>query len=354
MRQFALREVGAFLERAHPGLRKTQLVNLCLVVHALVLCGRPCLSAVARCLPGPVRLIHRIKRVYRFVSNPRLPREQLAAQLAYLNWAYGAGRQPRVILDWTDLGDEYVSLWAALVCRGRTVPLGCRLVPKVILEGSRNSVENALILDLQALFGTGWVLLADRGFARASLLELLNAQGIDYVLRIDDHTTVYTPRGRQLIGQIHVADHGRRWLGAVLYHAQRKVPTHLLLCREQRSRWNLASSLTSPDAIYDCYRSRMQIEEMFRDLKQHLHLERMPCRTAEYLKTWLLLSAMAYSYLYWLGLRAQQAHLSEQYHYWKAESVFWLGLQLLRYHDPAVHRLTRRLLTGLSNFHQTG
>jgi len=345
MRQFALSQVSAFVEQAHPGLRKTQLVNLCLVVHALVAGGRPCLSAVARWLSGPSRLIHRIKRVHRFISNPRVPREQLAAQLAYLNWASRATRRPRVIIDYTDLGNGYVSLWAALACRGRSLPLLCRLLPKTLTEGSRNTAENVLILELQALFGTGWVLLADRGFARASLLELLQAQGLDYVIRIDDHTAVYTAEGRRLVSQLPLGRKRRLWVGPVHYHSHRKVPTHLLICQRQGRRWNLASSLDDPEAIHQLYQTRMQIEEMFRDLKQHLHIERLPCRTPERHATWLLLVAMAYSYLYWMGLLAQKAGLSRQYHYWKAESVFWLGLQLLLHADPAVPRLTRRLLS---------
>jgi hypothetical protein len=351
MRQFALGQVSAFVEQAHPGLRQTQLVNLCLVVHALVACGRPCLSAVARCLSGPSRLIHRIKRVYRFVNNPRLPRERLATQLACLNWAHGATGRPRVIIDYTDLGNGYVSLWAALACRGRSVPLLGRLLPRTITEGSRNAAENALILELQALFGTGWVLLGDRGFARASLLELLNAQGIDYVIRIDDHTAIYTREGRQLVSRLPVGRKRRLWLGLVRYHSHDKVPTHLLVCQRQGHRWNLASSLDDPDRIHQLYQTRMQIEEMFRDLKQHLRIERLPCHTAERYATWLLLVAMAYSYLYWLGQLAQKAGLSNLYHYWKAESVFWLGLQLLLHADPAVPRLTRRLL---SRFRESG
>jgi hypothetical protein len=351
MRQFALSQVSAFVAQAHPGLRKTQLVDLCLVVHALAACGRPCLSAVARCLAGPSRLIHRIKRVWRFISNPRLPRERLAAQLAYLNWAYGAGQKPRVILDYTDLGHGYVCLWAALVVRGRSVPLLGRVLPRLVTEGSRNTTENALILDLQALFGVGWVLVADRGFARASLLELLAAQGIDYVIRIDDQTAVYTTHGRQLISELPLGRKRRLWLGPVRYHSHRQVPTHLLICRRQGQRWNLASSLDDPRAIHHCYQSRMQIEEMFRDLKQHLNIERLPCRSLDRYATWLLLVAMAYSYLYWLGQTAQTAGLSDRYHYWKTESVFWLGLQLLLHTDPAVPRLSRRLLT---RFYQSG
>jgi hypothetical protein len=52
--------VDAFLGALDVRLRKTQATNLCLVVLGLVCCRRPSLSAVARHIQGPLRLIHRI------------------------------------------------------------------------------------------------------------------------------------------------------------------------------------------------------------------------------------------------------------------------------------------------------
>ena len=63
MRRFALPQVQAFIAFVHPGLRKTQAGNLCLVIYGLLCCRTPSLSGVARCIPGARRLIHRIKRV---------------------------------------------------------------------------------------------------------------------------------------------------------------------------------------------------------------------------------------------------------------------------------------------------
>ena len=89
---------------------------------------------------------------------------------------------------------------------------------------------------------------------------------------------------------------------------------------------------------------RMQIEEMVRDRKQHLGLERMRATTLRRRGMWLVLAAIAYSYLYWLGRVAQQAGLAERYHNWKTESHFWLGLQLFRHNDPDLTTLLARWL----------
>jgi hypothetical protein len=203
---------------------------------------------------------------------------------------------------------------AGLVCRGRSVPLLSRPLPHTLTEGSRNTAGSALILDLQTLFGTGWVLLGDRGFARASLLGLLNAQGSDYIIRIDDGTAVYTADGRQSVGRLPLGRKRRLWLGAVHYHSSRKVPTHLLRCQRQGCRWSLASSLDDPEAIYQSYRTRTQTEGMSRDRQQHLRTERLPCHSPERHATWLLQVAIASSHLYWLGVRAQRAGLSHLAH----------------------------------------
>jgi len=336
--------VQAFLARVHPGLRKTQRVNLLAVVCGILLSGKLQLSAVARCTPGAVRLIHRIKRVHRFIDNPRLSPTRLGLQLAYANWQQAARQaRPCVLMDYTDLGDGYLSLWTALAYRGRSVPLLCWTLPKTQALVSRNALEHEMLLLLRAHFGTGWVLVADRGFARASLLQMLNQWQIDYVIRIDDNTMMHTPDGRTLAGKLRIRGR-RRFLPQVGYHSDLRVPINLLLCGRRGARWNLATSLTDPQEIFQCYQRRMQIEEMFRDLKQHLGLERMRSTTLQRRAMWLVLAAIAYSYLYWLGRVAQQAGLSERYHYWKSESQFWLGLQLFRHNDPDLTTLLARWL----------
>jgi hypothetical protein len=314
------------------------------VVFGLLSAGRPSLSAVARWMIGPERVMHRIKRVWRFINNPRLPQGRIMAQMVYFNWLRAAGNsRPRVVIDWTDLGNDTVSLWTALVCRGRTVPLLCRVLPKTAVEGSRNTVEHEMILTLKALVGTGWVLVADRGFARASLFEMLLGEQIDFVIRFDDDTTVWVNGKAQRAGDISLRGKSQRWLGSVRYHAKRKVPLQVLVCESDGSRWNLATSLDRKAKARLIYFSRMQIEEMFRDLKQHLRIEKMPCTTIARQATWLLMCALAYSYLYWVGAMAKARGLSERYHCWKQESVLWLGLQLVRHHDPWLATATRLL-----------
>lgn len=345
MPKFAYQDVDAFCKRVVPGLRKTQAVNLCWVLFGLLCSGRPSLSAVARWMVGPVRLIHRIKRALRFIDNPRLPRSRIMAQMVYFNWLRAAGQErPRVVMDWTDLGHDTVSLWTALVSRGRTVPLLCQVLPKTFQEGSRNTAEHEMLLTLKALVGTGWVLVADRGFARASLFEMLQREQIDFVIRFDDDTTVWVNGEPRRAGDLSLHGKSQRWLGTVRYHATCKVPLQVLLCQTADSRWNLATSLETKRAVRQIYFCRMQIEEMFRDLKQHLHIEKMPCTTVARKFTWLLLCALAYSYLYWLGVLAHARGLSDYYHCWKQASVFWLGLQLIRHHDPCLPKLTKHLL----------
>lgn len=349
MARFAMPQVQAFISRVHPGLRKTQWGNLCLVIYGYLSCRKPSLSGVARCIPGARRLIHRIKRVDRFINNEVLPREQLAAQLALFNWANAATKvKPRIIIDYTDLGHGFTSLWAAMAYRGRSVPLLSRTMPiEVTTEGSRNRAEHEMILQLKALLGSDFILVADRGFARASLLKLLNSEKLHFVIRIDDKTRIYTADASHLAGEIPMGRKRRLWLGSVRYHGTERVPVQMLICRRKDSRWNLVTSLSDPQLVYQTYCSRMQIEEMFRDLKQHLDIERMRCEGLARHAMWLLLAAIAYTYLYWLGAAGQRAGLSMYYHYWKTESVAWLGVQLFAHRDPHIPRLTRRMLAKL-------
>src|SRR5438270_12934914 len=69
------------INSALPALAPTQATNLALLVSALLARRTACLSALARAFPTPPTrrvahpkhdLLHRLKRLWRFLDNPRL------------------------------------------------------------------------------------------------------------------------------------------------------------------------------------------------------------------------------------------------------------------------------------------
>jgi len=132
--------VCAAVNTVLPSLRSTHATNLALLIRAILLKRTLCLSERARAYPSPVQrripapnhdLLHRLKRLWRFLNHERLdPRAvQLAlvphtiARLGYPHWL-------GLAIDWTMFDTimpsgrrvRYHVLRMALPRRGRAIP----------------------------------------------------------------------------------------------------------------------------------------------------------------------------------------------------------------------------------------
>jgi hypothetical protein len=83
----------------------------------------------------------------------------------------------------------------------------------------------------------------------------------------------------------------------------------------EKEPWLLATSLTQEaKKIVKLYRTRMQIEESFRDLKTGLNFNASNTRTLAYLSVLLLLAMLAQYVLFLLGLAVQLSKKHLRYH----------------------------------------
>jgi len=155
-------------------------------------------------------LLHRLKRLSRFLGNPRV--DALAVQVDLIPTTITALRRPRLLgfaIDWTYFDTtaptgvhiRYQVLRIAIPRRGRALPLVQLAYDRDDLPAgqSQNQLEEtALLAFVRALpLGVHPVILADRGFACATFLEWLQAQHLDYVVRIDKGTCITQPDGRR-------------------------------------------------------------------------------------------------------------------------------------------------------------
>jgi len=139
---------------------------------------------------------------------------------------------------------------------------------------SQNLIEQEL-LDLVAALLTPslrLVVVADRGFARASLFTSLIAQKRDFVIRFDATTWVQlAPDGPGQPAQEALAlqPGQRRWVPGGTYHQHDRVPVNLLAVWDegQAAPWYLATTLERADWAELLYRWRMRIENSNRDEK---------------------------------------------------------------------------------------
>lgn len=336
--------VRAAINAAAPFLAPTQSTNLSLLVSAVLKKRTLCLSELARAYPTPKErrveapkhdLLHRLKRLWRFIDNERV--DALAVQAAFVPHTVARLGPPRLLglaIDWTMFDTtlpsgermRYQVLRIAVPRKGRALPLLQLAYDRDHLpaQRSQNRLEqDALLAVLEALpEGVRPVVLADRGFRRAGFLTWLEYQNLDYVVRLGKGTCLTEPDGRRWkLGEEGLKPGQLRWTGGVrygLYHGRpRELFVNVALCwrlpksrardpRRKKKRpeepWYLATSLKDPSSAANWYWQRGWIEQSFKDSKSRFGLARVRVRCPERLSRLLMALTIALSWLTLVGL----------------------------------------------------
>jgi hypothetical protein len=330
------------IKQVFPALIPTQATNLALLVSALLAKRSSCLSELARAYPRPALeqrrvpapkhdLLHRLKRLWRFLDNPRIDAQAL--QLALIPTTVAGLGHPRVLglaIDWTFFDSalptgrrvRYQTLRIAVPRRGRALPLLQLAYNRDDLPASQNQLEEAALLAVVRTLPPSVcpVVLADRGFARATFLTWLQEQGLDYVVRITAGTGLVAADGsRWRLGTERLHPGEIRWAPDVRYGQRyqgrpRDLWINVALCwrlprhvqRRDRSQqatepWYLATNQSSAQQAVAWYRQRFWIEESFKDSKSRFQLKHVRIGSPERLTRLLLALTIA---LCWLALAA--------------------------------------------------
>lgn len=313
-----------FVQHLTPTWRKTQHINFTLLLAALLERPTLCLSELARAYPSPMQPLHgRLKRLGRFLDNPNL--DEAALFVRWLKLAYRFGDDPPnqdtqypllpVLLD-TTYFEPFAMLVATVPCGSRGLPVALttyhrnelracfppeaawphpnddplpprpRRGQRIVRPGavptpflSQNHIEERLIDYVFSLLSTALhgVLVADRGFARASLFRRLQARQRDFDIRMDAQTHIRLPSplapDRPAQGEpgivLGLRPGQRIWCPQAWYGQEDQVPISLLALWDvgQKEPWYLASSLQVPEHVETLYRWRMRLELANRDEK---------------------------------------------------------------------------------------
>ena len=318
------------------GVRKSQRKTIFSLVFGLLMRGRVGLAEIARGMCDDTTVRHRIKRGWRFLRNPGVSCD--AVTLALTHWLRG-NQHLIVALDWTDLG-EYMLLAAKVAVDGRAVPLSWLVMRKYIFDRdkkSRNDAEEQLIFRLkQALEGRTWILVADRGFARAELFRTLLDGRVRFVIRAPLNTWVRVRGFSGILGNIPRQPNRVHRYTRALYHKTQKVAVGLAVTHEEPAveAWYLVSSPQETDSAVTLYRKRMWIEESFRDAKSNLGLHRFWAAKPERVERMMILVAvvMLVTILVGLGYRRRFGNRDPQLttkRRGRSLSVFRLGRELI-------------------------
>src|SRR5437764_5738478 len=250
-----LKRIAKFTSSVTKGLLPTQQTTLSQMVCGLLACRSLILAEIARGFETPVAFPHNLKRVERYVSNPRLQSlqcKQVMARRLLRQLNHRLQLKPRqpleIIIDWTSVW-PYQVLSALVPVAGRAEPVLQWAVARDQLKAQQNTIEMQFIAALRGCLPKHWkaVIVADRGFQRVAFLQYLDGQGFGYVIRIKGDACVevgaYSGQLRDYplqVGQCFK-------LSKVTYHKRKRYALKLVLNCEKRDgkvcNWMLATNL---------------------------------------------------------------------------------------------------------------
>lgn len=294
-----------FVAAIVPSWRRSQHKVLALCVRALVIRRRCTLSALARALPDTTHVRYRLKRLARFMSNPRLQLllgwdalAQRAAQLHPEGWL-------PMLLDETGIRDHATVLSAAVPYRGRALPVAGLAFSPALIRHSLFKLREGLIWRLfQGLGEDGkrMVVVADRAFAASHFFRWLTQVKVHFLVRVPAKVYVHWPGFKALLSQIELKPGCSHFWPGVCYGPKRAHLNLLVVWRKDcRQPWLLASSLEDPKEILRLYRLRMRIEAFFKDGKEQFALEACRLQTGARLCAFCFTLSLAF---WWLALEA--------------------------------------------------
>lgn len=358
-------------------IHQYRLVSLMSSVRALI-CGQTLsVTGIGRALKSGTTQKHNIKRADRLVGNPKLHKERNVIYGALLKWLLKGIKQPVIIVDWSDLmsGREYHLLRAAIPMGGRSLTVYEEVHPEKQLGHPR--VHRDFLRTLKTLLPAHCqpVFVTDAGFGN-TWYQAVEKQGWDWLGRLRRRTLVM-PEGEKhwtYCDTYHENATGRaRAHGRMRFARSNPVTGYLYTLKKTykgrikktasgqqaaskhsqhnalrgREPWVLVSSLNRPaKTIMTLYRTRMQIEEAFRDIKNTrwgLGLRHSKTYTRARFENLLLIAHLATWAVWLVGKIALNKGWHRQFQantttHRRVLSTVFLGIEVIK---KPIHSLTK-------------
>ena len=358
--------VSQLVEGCGRNVHRSRLAALPKIVEGIVRAGRLVPASIGRNLPGTARPKHGIKCVDRLLGSAHLRRELLYVYCAIAHHLLYECKQPLVLVDWTQVTGDHQALVAAVPIGGRALPIYAEVHP--LKKLGNGAVEKRFLCSLKAILPTGCrpVVVTDAGF-KGPFFQAVREQQWDFLGRLRGTTTAIAPDGRPwskdaLYSRAAIA---AKDLGPFELFTKQRIPARLVLVRKRRKSgrrppppgnleeremrkaardpWLLATSVAEGDADYvvSLYAKRMQIEETFRDAKNHRFgwsLRDVRTSNRHRAAVLLMLATLALLAVTLIGLSAEQRGLHRAYQAntlkRRVLSFFVLACTILRRGDP--------------------
>lgn len=345
----------AFVQTMLPRMRVTRQRNLALAALGVLRIrdAHLTVSEIARAIPNRLDHWHNLKRIWRFLSNVKWsPRDCFHPLFAFLLTRFRVGHFLPVIIDQSTLAGKWEILWASIPFRGRALPVHFKVFRYADIradpEGSQTQLEDQFVRDVVTMIPPSLhpLLLFDRGYARVSLIRLLDSLHVRYVIRVRKDATVrYRHRYQGPLSDVKVRRGELIWWRHALYHAHEPCKVNLVITLNDTAEepWYLLTNLKRGATTLHWYERRFRCEELFRDIKDQLHLETIRVKTTERVERLLFALVVAYYAITLIGVAAQSAGLSRKVCK-DPVSPAWVALRLLQMPQILKPRFIRKAL----------
>lgn len=216
------------------------------------------------------------RRLQRFLSNERIEVEDIWEQFLAQVLPYWQHQPVTLILDITPFEEHAQVVYVGLLQQSRVLPLAWKVMPgQQEWEQGQWEIVAALFEHVaRALGEADCTLIADRGLSCLTLIQLCQAHGWHYVLRIKQAEYAQRKRygtfqGWQTCSEI-VAHTGQSWFGTVRLWKEHAFETQLSAVWEEghEEAWFLISDRPAGRKRVQQYGWRMRVESTFQDMKR--------------------------------------------------------------------------------------
>lgn len=382
----ALNVLQKLLKMSLPSMHAARWAALWCAVCALIEGGKLTQAEIAKAARGTPNTKHRIKKFYRLMANRILQGEVRKVCKAVAHHLLQGSNTPVILVDWTPLTPalEYHALTASTPCLGRSIQLYAEVHPEKKLGNPR--VEKAFLKALAGVLPQGCcpVIVSDGGF-RTPWFDAVRALGWHFLGR-SRHRNLFqcqkTGDWRPVKDVWELAGPEPRDLGTQLVTRSAPRKMRLVVVKEIKPRrskagskrsskrptnrkprntaaktrksisnakaaasepWVLVTSLDDASAtrVVSIYKTRMQIEESYRDTKNARlgwGLDHSKVLDPDRIAVLLLIAALGCLAVLTVGIVAEEAGLARRHQgnslkNRRVRSLHSLGQLLLRNSD---------------------
>lgn len=361
-----------YLRKHCQGVHKKRMIAVLLLTSALMTGRKLSVTGLGRAICNDTHTKHNIKRADRLIGNAALNQDRSRIYKAMAKLIIGQQRRPVILIDWSDLSAdrEFHMLRASIPVDGRAM---------TIYEESHHQrhdgnphVQKRFLQRLSTVLPHFChpIIVTDAGF-RTPWFRAVETMGWDYVGRVGGHMML-SPQGEddwvRVERVFETATARGRYLGKIDLVRKHPLTCHAYLMKKrkkgrikktvfgkrcamkhseknahrERTPWLIVTSLDNAYAntrqIINLYKTRMQIEEGFRDIKNSrwgLAFNEARCTTTYRYENLLLVAHLATFAVWLIG---KIAELKRWHRHYQANTVttekvlstFFLGLEVIK------------------------